>query len=72
MKTHNIQQDKLNLIAWISQLQDEAVINKLKNIQIDNIEIPKWQQDIVEERLKAAKPDDYVDWEKVKNDFLDR
>ena len=32
-------------------------------------EVPKWQQEIVLERMKNAKPEDYLDWEDVKKDL---
>ncbi|MCK4663522.1 MAG: hypothetical protein KAT68_11695 [Bacteroidales bacterium] len=66
MNIQEIQADKLSLINWISQLQDISLINKLKNIQEDNFEIPQWQQDIVLERMKTAKPEDYIPWEEAK------
>ena len=32
-------------------------------------EVPQWQQDIVLERMKNAKPEDYLDWEDVKKEL---
>ena len=34
-----------------------------------NFEVPKWQQELVLERMKNAKPEDYLDWEDVKKEL---
>ena len=69
MNTQNIQTDKLSLITWITQLQDISLIKKLKKIQAktNDIEfhIPEWQKNIVRERIKNTKPEDYLSWEEV-------
>ena len=57
MNTHNIQTDKLNLITWITQLQDTTLIEKLKKIQAataeDDFIVPEWQKNIVGKGLKT-------------------
>ncbi|MBI9037480.1 MAG: addiction module protein [Bacteroidales bacterium] len=52
MNIQDIQTDKLSLITWITQLQDISLIRKLKNLQADNIDIPQWQKEEVNKRLK--------------------
>jgi len=67
MNTQDIQTDKLSLITWITQLQDISLIRKLKNIQTDNIEIPKWQIEEVNKRLKHLNknPESAIDFDKM-------
>ena len=66
MIQEDIQTKKLNLIAWILQLQDVSLIEKLAELQSSKNEIPQWHKDIVLERIKTAKPEDYISWEQVK------
>ncbi len=67
MNTQNIQADKLSLITWITQLQDVSLIRKLKNIQTDNVEIPQWQIEEVNKRLKDLdkNPGNAIDFDKT-------
>ena len=47
-------------------------IKHIPNIYIEEntaIEIPIWQQEIVLERLKNAKPEDFISWEEVKKEM---
>lgn len=67
MNTQDIQADKLSLITWITQLQDVLLIRKLKNIQTENIEIPQWQIEEVNKRLKDLdkNPGNAIDFDKM-------
>ena len=65
MSTKDLQGDKLNLIAWILKLQDVSLIEKLKSIQNDNIEIPEAHKNLVRERIKNTNPDEYLTWEEI-------
>ena len=66
MDTVEIQAEKLTLINWISQLQDVTLITELRRIQKSvTVEIPQWQQDIVLDRIKNSKPEDYISWEEA-------
>jgi hypothetical protein len=65
-KIMDIQAEKLNLIAWISQLQDTSLITKLKSIQADEAAVPEWQKDIVRDRIKDGKPEDMVPWKEAR------
>lgn len=68
MNTENIQSEKLELINWISQLQDVSLIEKLKKLYLKNkAEVPQWQQDIIMARLKDTKEEDYISLEELKN-----
>lgn len=66
MSIQDIQANKLNLINWILQLQDVSVIEKLKSMQEEDIEVHQWQKDIVLERIRTAKPEDYILWDEAK------
>ena len=66
MNTQEIQAKKLNLINWISQLQDVSLIDKLKNIQEEYFEVPQWQKDIVRERIENSTDEDYIPWDEAK------
>ncbi len=63
MSLRDIQTEKLNLINWISSLNDEDVIQKLKSFHNSNIEIPEWHKKILDERKDnyAKNPDSYKD-----------
>ena len=66
MDALQLQEEKLTLIHWISQIQDVSLITKLRYIQKSNSEeIPQWQQDLVLERMKDSRLKDYVSWEEV-------
>ena len=53
----------------------ETFINFFKHIpQVSVIkkkeyEVPLWQQELVLERMKSAKPEDYRNWEEVKKEM---
>lgn len=52
----------------------EHLINKyeeLKKEEINLFEIPEWQKEIIEQRLKDyyENPNDVLDWDEVKDDF---
>jgi len=66
MDALQLQEEKLTLIHWISQIQDVSLITKLRYIQKSNSEeIPQWQQDLVLERMKDSRPEDYISWEEA-------
>ncbi len=67
MDTINIQEKKLRLITWISQLKDVSLIEKLEELYNEDIEIYQWQKDIVLERIDTAKQEDYIPWNDAKN-----
>ena len=49
-----------------------AFFKHIPNVVIDEketIEVPEWQQKLVLERMKNAKPEDFLDWEDVKNEL---
>ena len=50
---------------WNELLLNNAAFNE--SLKEENeIEIPKWQQDIVLNRIANAKPENYNNWEDVK------
>ena len=65
MSTKDLKADKLNLIAWILKLQDVSLIEKLKSIQHENIEIPEAHKNLVRDRIKNTSPEDYLTWEEI-------
>jgi len=71
MNAKDMQAEKLDLITWISQLQDISLIEQLKKIRIKNdtadFPIPEWQKKIVRERIKTTKNEDYSSWEEIEN-----
>ncbi|MBL4652165.1 MAG: hypothetical protein JKY53_04765 [Flavobacteriales bacterium] len=75
MTTQDLKAEKLDLIAWIAQVQDVSLIEKLKQFRGKNssesLVIPEWQKEIVRERVEKSKnnPDILLEWEEVKNDF---
>lgn len=60
MDVQDLQNDKLDLIHWISELQDYTVVEKIKEIMSSSLisdkdDIPQWHKDIVLKRIKDAK-----------------
>ncbi len=67
MNVSELQADKLDLIAWITEMHDASLIAKLKSIQKDNIEIPRWQIEEVNKRLAKLdnNPEQTIDFDKM-------
>ena len=69
MNSQDIQAEKLDLITWITQLQDISLIEKLKKLRAKNdtadFTVPEWQKNIVRDRIKNTKPEDSLSWEDV-------
>ena len=65
--TSNIQTDKLDLIAQITQIEDIELINKLKNVLSDNYIVPEWQKKELDKRRAAylKNPEILLDADKV-------
>lgn len=58
MNTHDLQFEKINLINWITRLQDESIIAKLKKIQSkeDDVKFPSMTvQEMIEQAETAEK-----------------
>ena len=59
----------------ISELNEHtlAILQLLrtdKSISVEEVDaIPQWQQDIVKERIKNTKKEDYVSWEEVEKNI---
>lgn len=70
----NIEHEKLSLIAWITEWQDTKLIQKLKEFQIKNEDIPQWQKDIVLERIKAVENGTMKtrSWEEAKKEIFEK
>lgn len=49
----NIQTEKLNLIEWISRLNDNSVIDKLRQIKADYIKSGDCWDDIQQEEIES-------------------
>ncbi len=47
-------------ISFFKHVPDVSIDEKVEN------EIPLWQQEMVLERIKNAKPEDYISWEESK------
>lgn len=53
MSTQEMQNSKLQLIQWIAEIEDNALIDELLEIQIKNKDIPQWQKEEVDRISKA-------------------
>ena len=49
----NIQTEKLNLIEWISRLNDNSVIDKLNQIKEDYIKSGDWSDTLQQEEIES-------------------
>jgi len=66
MSYSEIQDEKLALIQWITQLDNERVLQKLIDIRNTESVIPEWHKEQVFERLKTAGTQDYLTWDSAK------
>lgn len=57
MKTLNLNEEKINLIKWITQLSDSSLIQKLSSLKDKNPPIPQWHIDEVRENLALYNQD---------------
>ena len=48
MSNQQIQDNKLQLIHWITELEDAKLIEALMEFQVKNNDIPQWQRDEVD------------------------
>lgn len=69
MSSQEIQRNKLQLIQWITEIEDSKLLDKLIEFQSKNIDIPQWQKDIVLDRIKSAEPEDYISWSDAKKNL---
>ncbi len=49
----NIQAEKLNLIEWISKLNDASIIGKLRSVQMDYSESKDWWDALKKEEMES-------------------
>jgi len=49
----NIQSEKLNLIEWISRLNDNSIIERLRNIKDDYSKSEDWWDSLKKEELES-------------------
>jgi len=72
MSTQQLEHEKLSLITWIAELQDSKLIQKLKEFQTKNNDIPQWQKDELDKRMEAIENGtmELLDWVDVKKDLL--
>ncbi|AFL84233.1 Putative addiction module component [Belliella baltica DSM 15883] len=71
----DIQTIKLDLILWLSQLQDASVLQKLQSVKEEHgFTLSEAQKNLLDERLESYKnnPDDLLDWEDLLKELEDR
>jgi predicted transcriptional regulator len=49
----NIQAEKLNLIEWISKLNDTSIIEKLREIKSNYTHSPDWTEKLHKEEIES-------------------
>ena len=49
----NIQAEKLNLIEWITKLNDTSIIEKLREIKSNYTHSPDWWDNLHKEEIKS-------------------
>lgn len=50
-------------VSFFKHIPDVSIDENVEN------DIPLWQQEMVLERIKNAKPEDYLDWDDVEKEF---
>jgi len=64
-----LHEEKISIINWITQLSDSSLIQKLSSLKEKNPPVPQWHTDEVEQRIKNAKPEDYIDFDLAMEDI---
>lgn len=61
MDAQNINSEKINLINWITNLQDSSTLERLKEIYLNTTDaIPQWQKDEVLKRVATTPREAYL------------
>lgn len=71
----DIQTIKLDLILWLSQLQDASVLQKIQTVKEEHgFTLSEVQNSLLDERLESYKnnPDELIDWEDLLKELEDR
>ncbi|AWG21937.1 hypothetical protein FFWV33_10575 [Flavobacterium faecale] len=71
MNTQQLQKDKLNIINWISQLEDVSVVEKVKALMGSSVKkytLTTEQQKILDKQL-GLDPTLYTDADKIYSDL---
>ena len=55
MSATDLYKEKLEIINWISELEDIALIKKIKDLKQDANYIPQWQKDEVQDIIPEYK-----------------
>jgi hypothetical protein len=72
MNTQKLEHEKLSLITWIAELQDSKLIQKLKEFQTKNNDIPQWQMDEIN-RISEGIDDGTIStrsWDEAKKEIF--
>lgn len=76
MKSQNLESKKLDIISMVTTLTDTNLIDKLLNLLVPvkstSEDIPQWQKNELDQRLKEHQEGTavYEDWEKVKKQLF--
>ncbi len=67
MEIQQLQSEKLNIIAWVSQLQDFSVIEKVKSIMIDQKQctLTELQKKAIDESIASVSLSGTISHKKV-------
>ncbi|GAB2624127.1 addiction module protein [Belliella aquatica] len=71
----DIQTIKLDLILWLSQLQDASVLQKLQSVKEEHgFTLSEAQKNLLDERLESYRnnPDDLLDWDDLLKELEDK
>ena len=66
MNAQNINSEKINWINWITNLQDDITIEKIRALYSNTDSIPQWQKEEVLNRIANAKEENYTSWSEAK------
>ncbi len=60
MNTQSINSEKIHLINWITNLQDNSMIERLKELYLSADSIPQWQKNEVLNRIESTPRESYL------------
>jgi hypothetical protein len=67
MSAQQISENKLQLIHWITELEDAKLIEELMEFQVKNNDIPQWQKEELDRRTNdyEKNPDSFLEFKEL-------
>jgi hypothetical protein len=57
----------VDLVKQLPKAQQKKIVSFIQ--EQDNFEVPEWHKEIVLDRIKNSKPEDYIEWKDFKKEL---